>query len=108
MDNQICKLLIKIIQDLENTREIIHGYSYVRTIRNILIGKEDALIAPNFKNKEYYGLVNELTLQETEKILDYLVDTNQITYFFTQNGKLYCTFDYYKTINRKDNFSIYD
>ena len=51
----------------------------------------------HFKNKQYYGLVNELTLQETEKILDYLVVTNQITYFFTQNGKLYCTFDYYKT-----------
>lgn len=108
MDNQICKLLIKIIQDLESTREKIQGYSYVRTIRNILIGKEDALIAPNFKNKQYYGLVNELTLQETEKMLDYLVNTNQITYFFTQNGKLYCTFDYYKTIYRKDNFSIHD
>ena len=97
MNSQIYKLVIEIVQDLENTREDIHGYSYVRTIRNILIGKEDAIIAPNFKNKQYYGLVNELTLQETEKILDYLVVTNQITYFFTQNGKLYCTFDYYKT-----------
>ena len=81
MNNQIYKFVIEIVQDLENTREDIHGYPYVRTIRNILIGKEDAIIAPNFKNKQYYGLVNELTLQETEKILDYLVVTNQITYF---------------------------
>lgn len=96
MNNQVCKMLIEIVKDLENTREYIHGYSYVRTIRNILIGKADAIIAPNFKNKKYYGIVRELTLQDTEELMDNLVKTNQITYMFTSNGKLYCTFDYYK------------
>lgn len=46
---RVNELLIAMVKDLEDTREIYHGYSYVRTMRNILIGKEDAAIAPNFK-----------------------------------------------------------
>ena len=48
-------VLIKMVKDLEDTREIYHGYSYVRTMRNILTGKRSATIAPWFQGKEYYG-----------------------------------------------------
>ena len=42
-------LIIRMVKDLEDTRDMYYGYSYVRTIRNILVGKEGALIAPLFK-----------------------------------------------------------
>jgi uncharacterized protein YpbB len=96
MDKRVSKLLIEIINDLENTQHYIHGYSYCRTIRNILTGNPKAIIASNFMNKQYYGILNRLSLQETEKLLDYLVKDNQITYIFTNRGKMYCTFDYYE------------
>jgi hypothetical protein len=96
MDTRICQLLIDIVKDLENTQEFICGYSYARTIRNILVGKEDAIIAPNFKGKYYHGILEMLSLKETEDMLDYLVKTNQITYMCTSHGKMYCTFEYYK------------
>ena len=43
---RVNELLIGMVKDLEDTREMYQGYSYVRTMRNILIGKEDAVIAP--------------------------------------------------------------
>ena len=49
-------LLVKMIRDLEETRWKYRGYSYVRTMRNILTGNKNAVIAPNFKGKPYYGL----------------------------------------------------
>lgn len=100
MDKKLSRLLIEIVKDLEDTREIIHGYSYVRTIRNILIEK-DAAIAPNFKDKYYYGLIGNLTLEETEFMLDSMIKSNRLSCIHTNHGKLYCTKDYYKHTQSK-------
>jgi uncharacterized protein YpbB len=96
MDMRVSKLLLEIINDLENTQDYIRGYSYCRTIRNILVGNPKAVIASNFTDKQYYGIVEHLSLKETEGMLDCLVKSNHITYMFTERGKMYCTFDYYK------------
>jgi uncharacterized protein YpbB len=101
MDKRVSKLLIGIIKDLENTQDYIYGYSYCRTIRNILVGNPKAVIALNFTDKQYYGIVEHLSLKETEEMLDYLVKSNRITYIFTERGKMYCTFDYYKSKCRR-------
>lgn len=101
MDMRISKLLQEIISDLENTQEYVSGYSYCRTIRNILTGNPKAVIASNFTNKQYYGIVEHLSLKETEEMLDYLVKSNRITYIFTERGKMYCTFDYYQSKCRR-------
>ena len=45
-------MIIKMIKDLEDTRDKYNGYAYVRTMRNILVGKKDAAIAPYFKNSK--------------------------------------------------------
>jgi hypothetical protein len=97
MDMQISEFLIGIINDLEDTQEYVSGYSYCRTVRNILVGNPKSVIASNFTNKQYYGIIGSLSLKETEELLDYLVKLNQITYMFTKRGKMYCTFDYYKS-----------
>jgi hypothetical protein len=96
MDMRVSKLLLEIINDLENTQDYIRGYSYCRTIRNILVGNPKAVIASNFTDKQYYGIVEHLSLKETEGMLDCLVKSIHITYMFTERGKMYCTFDYYK------------
>jgi uncharacterized protein YpbB len=96
MDKRVSELLIEIINDIENTQDYIFGYSYCRTIRNILVGNPKAVIAANFTDKQYYGLVDRLSLKETEEMLDWLVKSNQVTYIFTEHGKMYCTFNYYK------------
>ena len=96
MVDVIAMLLVQIVKDLEDTRHKYGGYAYVRTIRNILIGKKDATIAPNFINKHYYGIINELTLEETEKLLDSLLRDNKLQCIFTEHGKLYCTLDFYE------------
>jgi uncharacterized protein YpbB len=95
MDKRVCKLLIGIINDLENTQDYICGYSYCRTIRNILVGNPKAVIASNFTDRQYYGVLEHLSLKETEEMLDSLVKSNYVTYLFTEHGKMYCTFDYY-------------
>lgn len=98
MDDRIADLLVKIVKDLEDSRTEIYGYSYARTIRNILIGKPEAIIAPNFKNKPYYGILNNLTLEETEKLLDNVVKMNKLICDYREHGKLYCTIEYYKRL----------
>jgi uncharacterized protein YpbB len=97
VDKRISRLLIRIINDLENTQDYICGYSYCRTIRNILVGNPKAVIASNFTDKQYYGIIDHLSLRETEIMLDYLVKSNQVTCTFTEHGKMYCTFDYYRS-----------
>ncbi len=84
-------LLIRLVKDLEDTRSEYKGYSYVRTIRNILIGKEDAAIAPFFKGKPYYGQFETLTLERVEQMMDSLVSSYQLDVIRTEHGKLYCT-----------------
>lgn len=96
------ELLIAMVRDLEDTREHYHGYSYVRTMRNILIGKEDAVIAPVFKNKEYFGCIQELTLEELERIMDKMVKNERLDVIHTSHGKLYCTHGYHKHLCKKD------
>ncbi len=95
-------LLINMIKDLEETREIYHGYSYVRTMRNILIGKKDAAIAPFFQNKPYYGQFKDLKLDVLEQMLECLLETNQISVIHTEHGKLYCTHEYHEYMCRKN------
>lgn len=94
MNKVISKLLLELLQDLENTQTYIHGYGYCRTIRNILVGNKNAVIASNFKNKKYYGIFNYLSLKDTEKLLNKLVERNMITCIFTEHGKMYCTYSY--------------
>lgn len=95
------ELLIAMVRDLEDTREHYHGYSYVRTMRNILIGKEDAAIAPVFKNKDYFGCFQELTLEELERMMDKLVKNNKLDVIHTSHGKLYCTHEYHEHLCKK-------
>lgn len=83
--------ILQIIKDLENTREKYWGFAYVRTIRNILIGKENAAIAPNFSDKNYYGIIDHLRLDELEFIMDTMVGWHLIDIVYTNHGKLYCS-----------------
>ena len=92
---QINELLLKMVKDLEDTREVYCGYSYVRTMRDILVGKDDAVIALSFKGKPYYGIYDKLELTTVEKMLDGLVSQNQLSIIYTGRGKLYCTNEYY-------------
>ncbi len=89
--------LLCIVKDLEETRDIYSGFSYARTIRNILVGKETAIIAPFFDKKEYYGYLDYISIKSVEQILDNLVAEKQLWFVYTEHGKLYCTKDYYET-----------
>lgn len=95
MDKIVCELLIEIVKDLEKTREELSGYAYVRTIRNILTGNANAIIAPAFCNKKYYGLMSNLSLQEAEEMMEHLLKTKQLTCLDTNHGRLYCSFAYH-------------
>lgn len=95
------ELIIQMIKDLENTSDIYNGYSYVRTMRNILVGKKHAAIAPYFRDKPYYGQFRSLKLETLEQMLDTLVHTNQIDVLLTEHGKLYCTHDYHAEMCKK-------
>ena len=97
----ITELLLQMVKDLEDTREIYQGYSYVRTMRNILVGKEGALIAPYFQSKPYYGLFDELKLEEAEYYFDNLAKAGLLDIIHTDNGKLYCTHEHYEDMNRR-------
>ena len=94
-------MFISMVKDLEDTREIYGGYSYVRTMRNILVGKKDASIAPYFKDKPYYGKFPSLRLEDLEKIMDSFVLANLIDVIYTQHGKLYCTHEYHEEYCKK-------
>ncbi len=95
-DNQVENdLLIAMVKNLERTRAYYSGYAYVRTIRNILIGKEDAAIAPLFKDEPYYGLFYKLSMDQVECMMDALVRADRLKIIYTHRGKLYCTPDYY-------------
>lgn len=94
MNPVVSNMLIHVVRDLENTRAMYQGYSYVRTIRNILVGNQHAVIAPHFVKKEYYGLLDSLTLEETETMMDTLVKMHLLECIFTNHGKLYCTEEY--------------
>ena len=94
-------LLIQMVKDLEDTRYKYFGYSYRRTMRNILTGNISAVIAPNFMSKEYFGIVSYLTLDNCTKIMETLVKKGKIAYVDTEHGRLYCTKDYHDHICRK-------
>lgn len=98
----IGEMVIQMVKDLEMTREKYHGYAYVRTMRNILVGKEDAAIAPHFKDKAYYGIYDYLELEEVEKLLDAFVSANSLSVIFTEHGKLYCTHEYHDDVCRRN------
>ncbi len=89
-------MIIKMVKDLEDTREYYRGYAYVRTMRNILIGKESAAIAPLFSDKPYYGQYYSLTLEQVERMMDSLVRSDRLRIIYTDRGKLYCTPEYYE------------
>ncbi len=92
-------MLVMMVKDLEDTREKYKGYSYPRTMRNILIGKRDAIIAPWFRRRPYYGRIQKLSLDEMTRIMDLLVRYGQLNYIISDsNKKLYCTNDYLKSI----------
>lgn len=86
---------IELVKDLEDTRDDYKGYSYIRTMRNILIGNENATIAPFFASKPYYGMYERLKLEDLELIMDALVKAHQLEVVFTEHGKLYCTKEFY-------------
>lgn len=90
------ELIVKMVKDLERTRKFYCGYAYVRTMRNILVGKEGAVIAPYFKNEPYYGQYYRLSLEEVEMMMDQLVRTGRLRVIRTSRGKLYCTPEYYE------------
>lgn len=92
---KLYEMIIEMVRDLERTRYDYNGYAYVRTIRNILVGKHDAAIAPYFSDKPYYGVVSYLGLNDLEEILDGLVRNNKLDIIYTGHGKLYCTHEYY-------------
>lgn len=94
MNTRIQELLVDILKDLENTQRYIHGYGYRRTIRNILTANKDSVIAPYFREKRYYGIIKYLSLEDTENMLNQLVEDNAITCIATERGKMYCTFSY--------------
>lgn len=93
---KVYDLIIQMVKDLEKTRDDYRGYAYVRTMRNILVGKDDAVVAPLFKEKPYYGIVDHMKLDELESIMDKLVNDNRLDIIYTDHGKLYCTHEYYK------------
>ncbi len=92
------RLILFMVKDLEDTRDIWHGYSYVRTMRNILIGDSDALIVPLFSKKPYYGIYSDLSLEETEAKMDKMVSDDLLEIIYTDHGKLYCTKPYFSEL----------
>lgn len=92
---KLYEMIIEMVRDLERTRHDYNGYAYVRTMRNILVGKKDAAIAPYFSRKPYYGVVPYLGLNDLEGIMDGLVRNNRLDIIFTEHGKLYCTHEWY-------------
>ena len=64
-------------------------------MRNILVGKKDAVIAPFFTKKSYYGIYDKLSLNQLEQVMDGLVKDGLLEVIYTNHGKLYCTYDYY-------------
>ena len=101
MKNVDDSLLVSMVRDLENTRSKYNGYSYVTTIRNILVGKESAYIAPFFVAKPYYGLYVSLSKDETRRLMDSLISNGQLDYIISNKGKkLYCTHEYYNQLCR--------
>ena len=89
------QLLVRMVRDLEKTKYRFHGYAYRRTLRNILIGKEDAAIAPYFKGKAYHGIYAYLTLEAVTLKMDALVRRHLLDVIYTDHGKLYCTPEHY-------------
>lgn len=98
---KVYDLLVVMIKDLENTRHKYHGYSYVRTMRNILVGKKEAAIAPYFVDKPYYGKLEWIRLEDLEHMLDTMVSLHQIDVLYTEHGKLYCTHEYHVDMCKK-------
>lgn len=96
MKNTYEALLVAMVKDLEDTREKYNGYSYVTTIRNILVGKETAIIAPLFSAKPYYGIYEHLSKDETRRMMDGLIAKGWLGYVISNKGKkLYCTHEYH-------------
>lgn len=99
MRNADISLLVSMVRDLEVTRDKYNGYSYVTTIRNILVGKESACIAPFFVGKPYYGLYARLSKDETRLMMDRLISEGKLDYIISGKGKkLYCTHEYYEEL----------
>lgn len=95
-------LLVSMVRDLEDTRGKYNGYSYVTTIRNILVGKETAYIAPFFVTKPYYGLYSRLSKDETRSLMDSLISEGELDYIISDKGKkLYCTHEYHDRLCRR-------
>ena len=83
-------LLVQMVKDLEETAWKFHGYAYPRTIRNILIGKEDAEIAPNFKGKPYHGIASkDLKIVDASDILDGMVAKGYLDSFISDRNVHY-------------------
>ena len=101
MKNTDNSLLVSMVRDLEMTRGKYNGYSYVTTIRNILVGKESAYIAPFFVTKPYYGMFARLSKDETRRMMDKLISTGELDYIISDKGKkLYCTHEYHDHLCR--------
>ena len=97
MDSKIQSLLLDLVKDLEKTRYKYDGYAYARTIRNILTGNKDSSVADHFKDKYYYGVLNQLSLKDAEDLMDDMLKLNVLDCIFTEHGKLYCTHEYYQS-----------
>ena len=97
MPDELQEYLLNIVNDLEKTRDIYNGYSYARTIRNILVGKETAIIAPFFDDKEYYGYLDYISIKSVEQMLENLVKEKRLYFIYTDRGKLFCTKEFYES-----------
>lgn len=85
-------LIVSMVKDLEDTRDKYQGYSYVTTMRNILVGKPDAAIAPYFRGKIYHGIINKASKEDVEETMESMVNRGILCYVISETGKkLYCT-----------------
>lgn len=98
MNTSTDELILLMIRDLENTKNIYHGYAYKRTMRNILTGNKGAAIAPCFTDKPYYGISRSMTLKQMENIADALVASGKLSFVLTSRGKLYCSRSYQNSV----------
>lgn len=58
------------------------------TIRNILVGKESAYIAPFFVTKPYYGMFARLSKDETRRMMDNLISAGELDYLREFGGNI--------------------
>ena len=94
-------ILVALVKDLEDTRDIYHGYAYIKTIKNILIGNNKSIIAPCFQEKSYYGICRSATRKDIKNLMDNLVEKGKLYADYRDKKVLYCTEEYLAELCKK-------